>query len=52
MMKSTILLRLDQDLKDKLKEVSIRERRSLTSLILKILDDHVNSISERAQNGE
>lgn len=38
-MKSKLLLRFDQELKENLIEISKKEQRSLTSLIVKVLSD-------------
>lgn len=38
-MKSKLLIRMDGDLKEKLREISQKEQRSLTSQIVKILSD-------------
>jgi len=39
MKKETLLLRFDESLKNKLREISKKEQRSLTSQIVKILSD-------------
>jgi len=39
-MKSKLLLRFDGSLKNKLREISKKEQRSLTSQIVKVLSDY------------
>lgn len=51
-MKSTILLRFDPEVKEVLKEISKAERRSLTSFILKIIDDYLKSYTSEVSNAK
>jgi hypothetical protein len=50
-MKTTILLRIETELKEKLKKVSELERRSVTSQINKILSDYCESYKGEVKNG-
>lgn len=43
-MKSTFLLRLEQEQKDRLQEIADAERRSITSLILLLIDKKIEEI--------
>ena len=49
----TILLRIDPLLKEALKSISQQEKRTLSSLICKVLDDYAKSykIKEEVQDG-
>ena len=48
-MKSTLLLRLEPEIKEELKKISKADRRSLTSLILAIIDSYLSQ--REVQNG-
>lgn len=48
-MKSTFLLRLEPELKDKLQEMADYDRRSITSLILCLIDDYIRE-NDRREN--
>jgi len=51
-MKLKVLLRLEEDLKSKLKEISQIEKRSLSSLIVKILSDYSSSYQKKGEQNE
>jgi predicted HicB family RNase H-like nuclease len=43
---ATINVRIAQELKDAAERAAVKDRRSLTSLIEKLLDDHLHAIGE------
>lgn len=47
MIKQTLLLRFDESLKNRLREISKLEQRSLTSQINKILSDYCKNYGEQ-----
>lgn len=47
-MKSTLLLRLEPEIKEKLQEISKLERRSMSSIILILIDKKIAEVA----NGE
>jgi len=48
-MESTLLLRLEPETKEKLREIAENERRSMTSLILFLIDKKIKE-SEESEN--
>lgn len=51
-MKSKLLLRLDLELKENLREISKKEQRSMSSQIVKVLSDYCDTYPlEGSKNG-
>ena len=49
-MKDTFLLRLEPEVKNKLKEIAETERRSITSLILLLVDKKISEVENADTN--